>query len=149
MIAASLIIAAGFSFAAVPDPFTDAITYVARSGTERGPMVSVECGPDTEGKIAVLVKSDRPMFRPPIPLVGTYPQRVRFDDRPATTYGFHYNGDFAILLGRDAQTFIEQAKTAEVVLIEVDEISDKTAQLRVPLDGAADSIAQVERFCGT
>jgi hypothetical protein len=140
---------AAFTFAAVPDPFTDAVTYVAQSGSDRGPMVAIKCGAATNGELSVVVKSDRPMYRPVIPLVGTYPQRVRFDDRPVATYGFHYDGDAAVLLGTDASAFVAEAKTASVVLLEVDEIGDKVAQLRIPLAGAADSIARVEQSCRT
>lgn len=139
---------AGFAYHIEKDPFTDALTYVAQSGPDNGPMVAIECGAETDGQLAILVKSTRPMYRPEWALAAKYSERVRFDDAPMELYGFRYNGDYAVLTKAEARRFVAAAKAAATVHLEVEEFDGKKAQFAVPLGGATDSIAAVEKACG-
>lgn len=147
MIAALLL--AGFVYAAEVDPFTDEITHVAQAGTNDGPLLVVACGARTEGRLTVMVSTGRSMYRPPVAMVGRYPERVRFDDATTVEFGFRYNGDAAFLTGDDAQEFVAAMKQAETVLLEVENYRGEKLQMQIPLAGAADSVARVEENCPT
>lgn len=147
MIAALVLAAAGFVYSAQADPFTDEVTHVAQFGSDRGALLAVMCGADTNGEMAVAVSTGRPMYRPDIPMVGRYRERVRFDDEPATEYRFYYNGEAAVLNGAEAMRFVSSMKSAGAVLVEVEDYRGDKVQVNVPMEGAADSIGKVEAAC--
>lgn len=142
-----LAFAPGFVFSVATDPFTDEKTFIAQSGPVAGPNLSVQCGPETGGELMVIVKTGRRVYQPPVALVARYPERVRFDDAPFVEYGFRYNGEVAVLNGRDADAFIDAMKRAAKVMLEVEDFRGAKVQLSIPLSGAADSVRQVEENC--
>ncbi len=137
-----------FSFAVYHDPMDDGATYIAIVGQADGVNLSVECGALTNGKMAVSIQPGRRLYRADFPGLATYRDRARFDQRPATTVGLHYQGREAIAIDRDAAEFIAEIEKSERVTIELTDSSNETFTASFPLAGAADSIAKVKQACG-
>ena len=147
MILGIVLAGAAFSFQVEKDRFDDSKTAVASVGEPRGPALRVECGALTGGKMAVRIISSRRLYRPMIAAVARYPQRVRFDERPAMQTEFYYRDDQVFAIEEDAMVFITYLKTSKVVAVELSDSSADDFYISFPLSGAAEAIAQVETAC--
>lgn len=99
---------AAYVFMIHKDSMTDALTYEARLGTDRQ-GISIMCGEATDGKLAVQFRADR--------ILAEYSDQralveYRFDDGQFQRGWPHSFGDQAAFIGKEAQKFAEQARTA-------------------------------------
>jgi hypothetical protein len=137
-----------FGFGTYRDPMDDTETYMAQVGSERGPLLSVECGALTDGKMMVRVLAGRRLYSSgQFPGLAAYQDRVRFDQRPAATFGFHYIKEEAFLKGRDATRFISEVRASQSVTIEFTSYASGQFTVTLPLVNAAESIEKVEAKC--
>lgn len=147
MLFSMLLAAQGLAYAVERDAFTDAVTHVAMTGTEAGPMLAIECGDRTNDRMLVRIKIGRPMYQPVIAMVGRYRERVRFGSGPALEFRFAYDGRAAYLIGKDAETFAALAGQAQQVVLEMTDYANDKFRVTIPLSDSAAAIAQVQENC--
>ena len=97
-----------FIFMIHKDSMTDALTYEARLGTDRQ-GISIMCGEATDGKLAVEFRADR--------ILAEYSDQralveFRFDEGEFQRGWPHSFGERAAFIGKEAQKFAQQARTA-------------------------------------
>lgn len=129
------------------DRFDDKKTYVAQMGNGSGVSLRVECGALTDNKMAVRITADRYLYSNGFRGVARYPDRVRFDERPAMEIGFHYIDKDAIATGVDALDFISYLKRSKVVAVELTDYRNDEFYISFPISNAAESIGEVETSC--
>lgn len=144
---AMLLVMVGFTFSTNTDPFTDQVTYIAQSGDDSGPFVSIQCSAATQRKFVVMLSAGHRAYQPDYAMVARYEENIRFDGGRAFKIGVRYDGEFAYLTGKDAELFVAAAKQANSFVMELSDYDGDRSMLQVPLAGAREAISEVERFC--
>jgi hypothetical protein len=99
---------AAFVFITHKDSMTDELTYEARLGSDRQ-GISIMCGAGTDGKLAVEFRANR--------VLAEYSDQralveYRFDEGEFQRGWPHSFGERAAFIGKEAQEFTQQARTA-------------------------------------
>lgn len=147
MLLSVMLAAASFAYSVARDPIDDSETHIVRATNSGGASISVECGPGTLGKPAVIVDAGRPLWRSPVGNMADYRERVRFDQDVPGEARFIYNQGVAYLVDRHAIGFIQQMKTHSSVSLEVTDNRNQKLMLTVNLAGARESLDEFGRHC--
>lgn len=138
---------AGFQYEARRDMITDQITHIATLDLGGRRSLMIVCGAGTDGELIVNYKPGKSLDDRKGGILLPFTNRFRFGTNQPIDLEVTYRKDTVIIDGRDAWTFLTEAKLSSTVTIEYQDYSDSVFQHRFALDGLPVAAAAIESRC--